>query len=241
VAVVPPDRVAALTVRDLHVTYGDFVAVQRGDFTVQEGECIAVVGPNGNGKSSIAMSLAGLVARRGEVTVFGKIAPSGNPAWMVKHGVSLVPERRQLFPRLSVADNVLLGCYAWTHSMKQARNSEAYEKAIGLFPELHSRLKQLAGTLSGGQQQMVALARGLAAKPKILITDEPCLGLAEIISRRLYAALSQLNAEGQTIMLIEENPMRALEICQRQVRVERGIAQEAELINPAASTISIAQ
>lgn len=234
---VPADRACALEVNALRVTYGDFVAVERGDFKVYGGECIAVIGPNGNGKSSIAMALAGLVPSAGEVFLFGEKAPPANPSWMVRHGLSLVPERRQLFPRLSVADNILLGCYAWTRSLKRARGSDAFARALDLFPELKPRLKQLAGTLSGGQQQMVAVARGLSARPKILITDEPCLGLAEIVSRRLYAALQELNRQGETIILIEENPIRALEISHRSVRVERGIAVEhdEELADAASS------
>jgi branched-chain amino acid transport system ATP-binding protein len=145
---------------------------------------------------------------------------------MAARGLSLVPERRQLFANLPVSDNILLGCYSWTKSLRKARASDAFSEALDLFPELKPRLKQLAGTLSGGQQQMVALARGLAARPKILVIDEPCLGLAEIVARRLYEAFKHLNDGGRTIILIEENPLRALEITKRALRVERGILDE---------------
>jgi branched-chain amino acid transport system ATP-binding protein len=223
-----------LSVADLHVTYGDFVAVDRASFSVPAGECVAIIGPNGNGKSSIAMAIAGLIPSRGAVKVEGALAPLGDSVWMVRHGLSLVPERRQLFPRLSVGDNVLLGCYGWTKNIRRARSSEAFAEALDLFPELKPRLKQLAGTLSGGQQQMVAIARGLAARPKVLITDEPALGLAEVVARRLYAAIKELNNRGRTIVLIEENPARALQVSHRIVRVERGVAEEAVEVSTAA-------
>ena len=180
-----------LRVTDMKVTYGDFVAVERASFSVRAGECVAIIGPNGNGKSSIALAIAVLVSRAGKV--------------------ELDPERRQLFAGLPVADNILLGCYSWTKNLRRARASDAFSEAIDLFPELQPRLKQLAGTLSGGQQQMVALARGLAARPKILV---------------MYEAFKRLNDGGRTIILIEENPLRALEITKRALRVERGILDE---------------
>jgi branched-chain amino acid transport system ATP-binding protein len=195
---------------------------------------VAIIGPNGNGKSSMAMAIAGLISSRGTVQLKGETAPRGDPVWMVRHGLSLVPERRQLFPRMSVGDNVLLGCYGWTKSIRKARSSEAFAEALDVFPELKPRLKQVAGTLSGGQQQMTAIARGLAANPKVLITDEPALGLAEVVARRLYAAIKELNNRGRTIVLIEENPARALQISHRIVRVERGIAEQAIEVSAAA-------
>lgn len=216
-----------LRVVDLRVTYGDFVAVEHASFSIAAGECVAIIGPNGNGKSSIALALAGLVARSGTVEIEGVEAPPRNPAWTVGHGLCLVPERRQLFPTLSVLDNILLGCYGWTKNLRKARSSAIFAEALELFPELGSRLSQTAGTLSGGQQQMVALARGLAAAPKILVTDEPCLGLAEAVARRVYEAIKKLHDEGKTILLIEENPVRALQISGRALRVERGVVDEA--------------
>ena len=216
-----------LRVVDLRVTYGDFVAVEHATFSIAAGECVAIIGPNGNGKSSIALALAGLVARSGTVEIEGVAAPPRNPAWTVEHGLSLVPERRQLFPTLTVLDNILLGCYGWTKNLRKARSSAIFAEAVELFPELGSRLSQTAGTLSGGQQQMVALARGLAAGPKILVTDEPCLGLAEAVSRRVYEAIKKLHDDGKTILLIEENPVRALQISGRALRVERGVVDEA--------------
>jgi branched-chain amino acid transport system ATP-binding protein len=215
-----------LSVAGLSVSYGDFLAVQRADFHVNSGECIAVVGPNGNGKSSIALAIAGLTASTGTIELFGRKAPRANPVWMVKHGLVLVPERRQLFPGLSVIDNILLGTYGFTHSIRKSRASGSVAEALGLFPELSGRHKQLAGTLSGGQQQMVAIARGVASGAKIIMIDEPCLGLAEIVSLRVYEALAAIKSDGRTIVLIEENPVRALKISDRAVRVTNGVAEE---------------
>jgi branched-chain amino acid transport system ATP-binding protein len=217
----------ALAVRDLQVAYGEFIAVERATFSVKVGHCVAMIGPNGNGKSSIATAVAGLIASKGHVELFGQVAPRGDAVWAVQRGLVLVPERRRLFPQMTVYDNILLGCYGWTQSLRRAQRDATTEEAIALFPELRSRLKQIAGTLSGGQQQMTALARGLAARPRALIIDEPCLGLAEVVARRVYAALGELKKQGRTVILIEENPVRALEICDEVIRVERGIAYEA--------------
>jgi len=217
--------VPALAVSGMSVVYGRVLAVRDATFTIGEGESVAIVGPNGNGKSSILMGIAGLVVqRRGTVEIFGAQAPPGDVGWTARHGLTLVPERRQLYPKLSAADNIVLGCYSWTRSVRKARTSAAYAFAVGLFPELGPHLGQAAGTLSGGQQQMVAIARGLASNPRILAVDEPCLGLAEAVSKRVYAALARIHGEGRTLILVEEAPRRALQICTRRVEVRNGIA-----------------
>jgi branched-chain amino acid transport system ATP-binding protein len=218
----------ALDVAGVSVTYGKFIAVEHASFTVHTGECVAMVGPNGSGKSSLGMAVAGLVPARGSIRVDGRQAPLGDAEWMARHGVILVPERRQLFPDMSVEDNILLGCYPWTHSLRKARRSATFEELYTWFPALTSRRKQLAGTMSGGEQQMVALARGLASRPRVLIIDEPCLGLAEAISVRVYELLRQLTEQGQTVLLIEEDPYRALQISHRVVQVERGLTRTVE-------------
>jgi branched-chain amino acid transport system ATP-binding protein len=142
---------------------------------------------------------------------------------MAQHGLTLVPERRQLYPGLSAWDNVIIGCYAWTRSISSARNSGPFCRAVELFPELKPHWRQVAGTLSGGQQQMVAIARGLAADPKILAVDEPCLGLAETVAQRVYEALAQVHAEGTTLIIVEEAPKRALTLCGQRVEVRNGV------------------
>jgi branched-chain amino acid transport system ATP-binding protein len=173
------------------------------------------------------MGVTGMVRRRGEVTIFGTPARNGDVKWAARHGLTLVPERRQLYPELPVADNIILGCYTWTRSIGKARRSDAYGRAVDLFPELKPHLKQLAGTLSGGQQQMVAIARGLAANPKILAVDEPCLGLAETVAKRVYDVLGQIHAAGTTLIIVEEAPRRALTLCNRRVEVRNGMAGAA--------------
>jgi branched-chain amino acid transport system ATP-binding protein len=221
---VRPAGSVALAVTGLSVAYGNVVAVHDATFTVAEGDACAITGPNGNGKSSILMGVTGMVRRRGEVTVFGATARNGDVKWAARHGLTLVPERRQLYPDLSTADNIILGCYTWTRSIGKARRSVPYGRAIDLFPELKPHLKQAAGTLSGGQQQMVAIARGLAANPKILAVDEPCLGLAETVAKRVYDVLAQIHAAGTTLILVEEAPRRALTLCNRRVEVRNGMA-----------------
>jgi branched-chain amino acid transport system ATP-binding protein len=214
---------AALTVTNLSVSYGNVVAVHNATFTVAEGDACAITGPNGNGKSSILMGVTGMVRRRGAVEIFGTKAPNGDVRWAARHGLTLVPERRQLYPDLSAADNIILGCYCWTRSIGRARKSGSFGRAVDLFPELKPHLKQAAGTLSGGQQQMVAIARGLASDPKILAVDEPCLGLAEAVARRVYDVLGRIHEQGTTLIIVEEAPKRALTLCNRRVEVRNGL------------------
>lgn len=214
---------AALAVRNLSVAYGNLTAVHDATFTVSSGDACAITGPNGNGKSSILMGLTGMVRRRGTVELFGARAPNGDVRWMARHGLTLVPERRQLYPDLSAFDNVILGCYSWTRSVTRARKSGPFGRAIDLFPELKPHLRQAAGTLSGGQQQMVAIARGLAANPRVLAVDEPCLGLAEAVARRVYDALATIHESGTTLIIVEEAPKRALTLCNRRVEVRNGV------------------
>jgi branched-chain amino acid transport system ATP-binding protein len=214
----------ALAVTGLSVSYGNVVAVHDATFTVAEGDACAITGPNGNGKSSILMGVTGMVRRRGDVEIFGAQARNGDVRWAARHGLTLVPERRQLYPDLSAYDNVILGCYAWTRSIGKARSSGPFSRAIELFPELKPHLKQAAGTLSGGQQQMVAIARGLASDPKILAVDEPCLGLAESVARRVYDVLATIHEQGTTLIVVEEAPKRALTLCNRRVEVRNGVA-----------------
>jgi branched-chain amino acid transport system ATP-binding protein len=217
----------ALAVTHLSVSYGNVVAVHDATFTVAAGEACAITGANGNGKSSILMGVTGMVRRRGGVEIFGTPAKNGDVLWAARHGLTLVPERRQLYPDLSAADNILLGCYPWTRSLGKARRSGSFGKAVELFPELRPHLKQAAGTLSGGQQQMVAIARGLASAPKILAVDEPCLGLAEAVAKRVYDALARIHEQGTTLILVEEAPKRALTLCNRRVDVRNGVVGAA--------------
>lgn len=217
----------ALEVRGLSVSYGNVTAVHDATFTVFAGDACAVTGPNGNGKSSLLAGVTGLTRRRGSVEIFGLPAPNGDIRWAARHGLTLVPERRQLYPDLAAYDNIILGCYSWTRSLRRASRSDPFGKAIDLFPEIRPHLRQAAGTLSGGQQQMVAIARGLASDPKILAVDEPCLGLAEAVARRVYDVLAAIHDSGTTLIIVEEAPKRALALCNRRVDVRNGLARTA--------------
>src|SRR5215472_2361204 len=218
----------ALEVADVSVSYGKFVAVQSVTLSVAAGECVAVIGPNGHGKSSMVTAIAGLVRRGGAVRVFGSTLPPGDPRAAVRAGLVLVPERRHLYPALTTRDNIMLGGYARTQRIWVRQAWDEVSGVVDMFPELARLLDRKAGTLSGGEQQMVALARGMAAKPKILLLDEPCLGLAEAVTRRVYEWLGAMTATETTIVLVEENPVHALQVCHRAVRMYKGLLETAD-------------
>jgi branched-chain amino acid transport system ATP-binding protein len=227
----------ALSAQRVAVHYGKFTAVESATFDVRVGELLAVIGPNGHGKSSLVGAIAGVVPRRGTVTAFGTVLHSGDARHAVRTGVVLVPERRHLYPGMTVQDNVLLGNYARLRTIWAARAWAQAKEALDLFPELAQRYGQSAGTLSGGEQQMVAIARALAGRPRLLLLDEPCLGLAESVSARVYEALRELNRRGVTIVLVEENPKRALAICDREIRMYRGIIGEGQAAEAAPAVL----
>lgn len=218
----------ALAVERVSVSYGQFLAVESATFSVAPGECVAVIGPNGHGKSSMVTAVAGLVRRGGTVQVFGTALPTGDPVAAVRAGLVLVPERRHLYPGLTTRDNIMLGGYARTRRIWAQQAWDEVSGVVDMFPELARLLDRKAGTLSGGEQQMVALARGMAAKPKILLLDEPCLGLAEAVTRRVYDWLGAMTATETTIVLVEENPVYALQVCHRAVRMYKGLLETAE-------------
>jgi branched-chain amino acid transport system ATP-binding protein len=221
-----PAAVPALEVDCLSVSYGKFVAVESVSFTVGAGECVAVIGPNGHGKSSMVTAVAGLVRRGGTVRVFGETLPAGSPAAAVKTGLVLVPERRHLYPDLTTRDNIMLGSFSRTRRVWARQAWDDVSSVLEMFPELTRLLDQKAGTLSGGQQQMVALARAMAARPRVLLLDEPCLGLAEAVSRRVYEWLGEMTKTDMTILLVEENPVHALIVADRAVRMYKGLVEQ---------------
>jgi len=208
------------------VSYGKFVAVESVTFAVGVGECVAVIGPNGHGKSSMVTAVAGLVRRGGEVRVFGQPLPAGSPGAAVRAGLVLVPERRHLYPELTTRDNIMLGSYSRTRRIGARQAWEDVSGVLDMFPELARLLDQKAGTLSGGQQQMVALARAMAAQPRILLLDEPCLGLAEAVARRVYDWLGEMTKTDMTILLVEENPVHAVLVADRAVRMYKGLVEQ---------------
>src|ERR1700758_2957189 len=216
----------ALEVAGVSVSYGKFVAVESVTLSVAAGECVAVIGPNGHGKSSMVTAVAGLVRRGGAVRVFGETLPAGKPGAAVRAGLVLVLERRHLYPELTTRDNIMLGSYSRTRRIGARRAWEDVSGVIDMFPELERLLDQKAGTLSGGQQQMVALARAMAASPRVLLLDEPCLGLAEAVGRRVYDWVAGGTTTDMTILLVEENPVHAAGVADRAVRMYKGLVEQ---------------
>jgi branched-chain amino acid transport system ATP-binding protein len=211
---------ALLDARDLDVLLGDYQVLWGAHLAAHEGEIVAVLGPNGAGKSTLLNAIAGLLRpRRGDVRLGGRLI-TGLPAHrIVGEGLSLVLERRRLFPYLTVRQNVLLGAYnAKARPGREARFADVRR----LFPIIDTRAAQLAHTLSGGEQQMVAIARGLMAQPAVLMIDEPFLGLAPRIIDELVETIRRVNAAGVTVVFIEQNVERALALAHRGYVLESG-------------------
>jgi branched-chain amino acid transport system ATP-binding protein len=209
-----------LDARGLDVMIGDYQVLWGARLSVAEGEIVAILGPNGAGKSTLMNSISGLLRpRAGEITFRGR-AISGLPAHrIVGEGVSHVLERRRLFPYLSVRQNVWLGAYS---AAARPGREEQFVRVTELFPIIGDRADQQARTLSGGEQQMVAIARGLMARPRLLMIDEPFLGLAPRVVEQLAEAIRRINREGITIVFIEQNVERALALADRGYILESG-------------------
>ena len=207
-----------LKITDLSVRYGHIEALNKVSVEVGKGQIVSIIGANGAGKSSLLKAISGLVKPAG-----GKIEFEGQPLpkqpyKIVKKGVVQVPEGRHTFSGLTVQDNLLVGGYNSTNSTAQEDLKKQYE----LFPILKERKNQFAGTLSGGEQQMLAIARGLMSHPKILLLDEPSLGLAPIIVNQVFDLIQQIRDTGVTIMLVEQNANKALKICDHAYVLETG-------------------
>jgi branched-chain amino acid transport system ATP-binding protein len=209
-----------LEVRDLDVLLEDYQVLWGAYLEVEEGEIVALLGPNGAGKSTLMNTISGLLRPRAGRIVFRGRSIGGRPAHrVVGEGLSHVLERRRLFPYLTVRQNVLLG--AWNPTARAGRDDQL-ERVARLFPILRERPHQLAHTLSGGEQQMVALARGLMARPRLLMIDEPFLGLAPLIIEQLTDAIRAINRDGVTVLFIEQNVERALSLAHRGYLLESG-------------------
>ncbi len=211
---------ALLEVRDLHSGYGDLPVVRGVDLDVDEGQIVTVVGPNGAGKTTLLKTITGLVRRwSGTVTFAGEELSSLPPHALPERGLVMVPEGRKLFPFMTVEENLLMGGYG-----KAARRqaSTTLQVVFELFPRLLERRTQLAGSLSGGEQQMCAIGRAVMAKPRLLILDEPSLGLAPIIVERILGLVRQLAEGGLTVLLVEQNVHDALEMAAQGYVLEQG-------------------
>jgi len=203
-----------LEVADLEVRYGAIRAVRGISLSVRQGELVALIGANGAGKSSAIMCIAGaLKAAGGSVRLDGEDITSGKPESIVRRGIATVPETRDVFPDLTVDENLMLGGY--TRRSDAAGFAEDRAKMLALFPRLAERGGQPAGTLSGGEQQMLVIARAMMSRPKMLLLDEPSLGLAPVIVDQIFGMIAQLKAAGTTILLVEQNVAKALSVADR--------------------------
>jgi len=208
-----------LEIKDLNVFYGHIHAIQGISIYVANKEIVSIIGSNGAGKSTLLGSIAGIIRRTsGEIT-FEKNALPLHTYEIVEIGISLVPERRRIFPNLTVNENLIMGAYLRNDKKEIEMDLEVIYR---LFPILEKRKKQYGGTLSGGEQQMLAIARGLMSKPKFLMLDEPSLGLAPKLTEEVFLKIREINQKGVTILLVEQNAFKALEIADRAYVLENG-------------------
>lgn len=209
-----------LEVKDLKVSYGMIEAIKNISFEVNQGEIVSLIGSNGAGKSTTLRTISGIKpAKSGQILYEGQDILKSNAMKIVKAGISQVPEGRHVFKGMSVKENLLMGAYT-----RKDRDGlkEDMEKSFEYFPIIKERLNQDAATLSGGEQQMVAMARALMAKPKLLLLDEPSMGLAPLFIQQIFNIIEEINAAGTTVLLIEQNAKQALSISDRAYVMETG-------------------
>ncbi len=211
---------ALLEVNNLEVYYGVICALKGISFHVNEGEIVSLIGANGAGKTTMMQSTVGIIPKRGGQVLFDGQDITRTPCHkIVKLGMTQVPEGRRIFQELTVYENLMMGAY--TMKDQQEFKTEL-DKVYDLFPRLAERRKQIAGTLSGGEQQMLAMSRALMSKPKLLMLDEPSMGLAPILVDQIFSIIKELHAAGTTILLVEQNASKALEISDRAYVLETG-------------------
>jgi len=209
-----------LEVTGLRVAYGGIQAVRGISFHVNQGEMVALIGANGAGKTSTLKALSRLLdAAGGSVRYCGKEIAKLAPHQLIGEGIALVPEGRGVFPRMSIVENLLMGAYCRNDAKAIASDME---HVFSLFPRLEERAQQLAGTLSGGEQQMLAIGRALMSRPKLLLLDEPSMGLAPLMVQKIFEVVCSVAKEGMTVLLVEQNAKLALEVSQRGYVMESG-------------------
>jgi branched-chain amino acid transport system ATP-binding protein len=212
-----------LTLEAVNAFYGRIQALREVSLQVAEGEIVAVIGSNGAGKSTLLNTICGMIPARGGRVVFdGRSIAGLAPEKIVRLGISQVPERRQIFSTMSVMDNLILGAYHRYGRDGRKAVEHDLEFVFEIFPRLHERRTQTAGTLSGGEQQMLALGRGWMAKPRLLLMDEPSLGLAPLMAREIFRVSGELRQRGTTILVVEQNAHAALALADRAYVMESG-------------------
>ena len=212
---------ALLVIDSLRISYGAREVLKGISLTLDEGEIVTVLGANGAGKSTLLQAIAGLVPVSAGAITFQGLSLGGTPAYeIVLKGISLSPEGRRVFPTLTTEENLNLG--AFTRRRKKQEVSEARDRVFSLFPILKERSRQLAGTLSGGEQQMLAIGRALMSTPRILLLDEPSLGLAPILVKQIFDIIREINRQGTSVLLVEQNAYKALGIAKRGYVLENG-------------------
>ncbi len=210
-----------LDLRGFSVSYGPVEALHQVDLQVRQGEIVTVIGPNGAGKTTLLGAAMGLLPSSGELHLAGQRVPRPSVEKLVSLGVSLVPEKRELFGEMSVEDNLLLGGFArWRRGDRT--QAERMREVFAIFPRLQERRSQMAATLSGGERQMLAIGRALMAKPRLLMLDEPSLGLAPLIVREVLQVVKSLRELGVSVLLIEQNARAALQVADRAYVLEMG-------------------
>jgi branched-chain amino acid transport system ATP-binding protein len=211
---------ALLEVSDIHTFYGNIEALKGISIEVEEGEVVTLIGSNGAGKSTTLRSISGLTPpRQGSIRFDGSEIGETAPQDIVNLGISQAPEGRKIFPRMTVRENLDLGAYLRRDGDEVRRD---YERVYDLFPRLKERERQPAGTMSGGEQQMLAIGRALMADPKLLLLDEPSMGLAPVLVERIYETIEDINKQGTTILLVEQNANYALQVSKRGYVLETG-------------------
>ena len=210
-----------LKVSGLKVAYGGIQAVKGVDFEVREGELVTLIGSNGAGKTTTMKAITGLLGiNEGDIEYLGQ-SIRGRGAWdLVKAGLAMVPEGRGVFTRMTITENLQMGAHI---RRDKAGIAQDMEKIFGIFPRLRERRDQLAGTMSGGEQQMLAMGRALMSRPKVLLLDEPSMGLSPIMVDKIFEVVREVHAQGVTILLVEQNASRALEIADRGYVMESGL------------------
>ena len=209
-----------LEVKDLYVNYGAVEAIKGISFTVQPGEIVTLIGPNGAGKTTTLHTISGLVkAKSGSITYNGTDLQKIDPSKIISLGIAHVPEGRHVFPEMTVEENLQMGAFI---SKNKEETAAAMQDVYEKFPRLRERRRQLAGTLSGGEQQMVAVGRALMGKPSIILMDEPSMGLSPLLAKEVFAIIKEIHAAGITVLLNEQNAKMALSIADRAYVLETG-------------------